>query len=125
MILSTIVAGLILSSQHPSTVNKQYVEEKYVVTSYSTHPSENGGYTVTCTGKPLRKGIIAVDPRFIPLGTKLWVPGYGWGMAADTGGYIRGRHIDLCTGNASRQLASRWGRKLLVIRIYSHKKAHK
>lgn len=40
-------------------------------------------------------GIVAVDPRVIPLYTKMYIPGYGFGLAADTGGYIIGNRIDL------------------------------
>ena len=47
-------------------------------------------------GIPARKGIVAVDPRVIPLGTKLYVEGYGVALAADTGGAIKGSRIDLC-----------------------------
>jgi len=47
-------------------------------------------------GFPAGKGIVAVDPRVIPLGTKLYVEGYGVALAADTGGAIRGGRIDLC-----------------------------
>ena len=39
----------------------------------------------TALGIPVRKGVVAVDPRLIPLGTKLHVPGYGPGVAADVG----------------------------------------
>ena len=52
-------------------------------------------YGVTATGLPMRKGIVAVDPKAISLGTKLYVPGYGAGLAADTGGGVRGKWIDL------------------------------
>ncbi len=52
-------------------------------------------YGRTATGLPMGDGIVAVDPRVIPLGTKVYVPGYGLGLAADTGGAIRGRRIDL------------------------------
>jgi 3D (Asp-Asp-Asp) domain-containing protein len=49
----------------------------------------------TATGWWLTKGIVAVDPRVIPLGTKMYVPGYGFGNAQDTGGAIKGNRIDL------------------------------
>jgi resuscitation-promoting factor RpfB len=52
-------------------------------------------YGITATGLPMRKGIVAVDPSTISLGTKLYVPGYGIGLAADTGGGIRGKWVDL------------------------------
>jgi 3D (Asp-Asp-Asp) domain-containing protein len=61
-------------------------------TAYS--PEE--GFAVTATGKRARKGIVAVDPRVIPLGTRLYVEGYGEAVAEDTGGAIKGRRIDLC-----------------------------
>ena len=52
-------------------------------------------YGISKSGLPVQKGIIAVDPRVIPLGTRLYVPGYGYGIAADTGGGIVGNMIDL------------------------------
>jgi uncharacterized protein YabE (DUF348 family) len=60
--------------------------------SYS--PSSAGG-SITASGAPLEKGLVAVDPRYIPLGTRLYIPGYGEALAADTGGGVRGRVIDL------------------------------
>lgn len=60
--------------------------------SYS--PSSAGG-SITASGAPLKKGLVAVDTRYIPLGTRLYIPGYGEAIAADTGGGIRGRIIDL------------------------------
>jgi uncharacterized protein YabE (DUF348 family) len=61
----------------------------------SYHPSELGGNTTTASGEQLRKGIVAVDTRYIPFNTRLYIPGYGEGLAADTGGDIKGRVIDL------------------------------
>jgi uncharacterized protein YabE (DUF348 family)/3D (Asp-Asp-Asp) domain-containing protein len=52
-------------------------------------------YGITATGVPVDRGVIAVDPSVIPLGTRLYIPGYGYGVAADTGGGIRGNMIDL------------------------------
>ncbi len=53
-------------------------------TSY--HPAALGGDDVTATGRRLTKGIVGIDPTVIPYGTQLYVPGYGVGIAADTGG---------------------------------------
>lgn len=63
-------------------------------TSY--HPAALGGDNVTATGKILKKGIVGIDPRLIPYGTRLYVPGYGYGEAADTGAPRRSQYwIDL------------------------------
>lgn len=52
-------------------------------------------YGITATGVPVTQGIVAVDPNVIPLGTRMYIPGYGFGVAADTGGGISGNMIDL------------------------------
>lgn len=71
-------------------------------TAYSTHPSENGGYTVSAMGNQLGHGIVAVDPSVVPLGSKVYVAAadgswaYGIASAEDTGGAIKGNKIDLC-----------------------------
>ena len=57
-----------------------------------------GGGGVTATGTGVYKGIVAVDPRVIPLGTRMWIPGYGYGIAADTGAGVVGAFIDLGYG---------------------------
>lgn len=57
-----------------------------------------GGSGTTATGTAVYKGIVAVDPRVIPLGTRMYIPGYGPGIAADTGGAIIGNIIDLGFG---------------------------
>lgn len=77
-------------------------------------PGAGAGF-ITATGKKARRGIIAVDPRVIPLGTKLYVPGYGHGIAADTGGAIKGNRIDLCFD--TRTEAINWGKRRVVIYI--------
>lgn len=59
-------------------------------------PSDGNGAGITATGIIARRGVVAVDPDVIPLGTKVYIPGYGTAVAADTGGAIRGNKIDLC-----------------------------
>lgn len=58
-------------------------------------PPWHPGYGITSVGVRVHKGIIAVDPRVIPYWTQIYVPGYGVGVAADTGGGIVGNKIDL------------------------------
>ena len=70
----------------------------------------------TASGLPVGKGVVAVDPKLIPLGTRLFVPGYGRGVAADMGVGIKGRIIDLWMPNHAA--ARKWGRKTVVITVY-------
>ena len=86
-----------------------------VATGYSPDPRENGGYTTTATGLPIGYGAAAVDPRVIPLGTKLYVEGYGYALACDTGGAIKGKRIDLAYD--SYRLANTKGRKKVRVWI--------
>lgn len=66
-------------------------------------------------GLPLAKGIIAVDPNVIPMGSRLYVEGYGEGIAADQGGAIKGTRIDLCF--ATHQQALNFGMKTVKVTI--------
>ncbi len=59
-------------------------EVDFIISFYSSDPSENGGYTVTCTGQPLQYGIVASN--VYPLGTKIYLEGYGLFTVADRGG---------------------------------------
>jgi len=70
----------------------------------------------TALGVPVRKGVVAVDPKLIPLGTKLHVPGYGPGLAADVGYAIKGKIIDLWFPTLKK--AQAWGRRTVTITIY-------
>lgn len=68
-----------------------------------------GGSGRTATGTAVYKGIVAVDPTVIPLGTRMYIPGYGPGLAADTGGGIKGYKIDLGYGaNDVYDWRTRW-----------------
>jgi 3D (Asp-Asp-Asp) domain-containing protein len=83
-----------------------------LATSYTaaTSGKEKGHplYGITYLGWRARKGIVAVDPRVINLRTRVYVPGYGVGVAADTGGKIKGRRIDLCYDEGELKLWRRW-----------------
>jgi 3D (Asp-Asp-Asp) domain-containing protein len=69
----------------------------------------------TATGMPVGPGVVAVDPSVIPLGSKMYVPGYGNGVAADVGGGIKGDVIDLWMPQAQ---CVAWGRRTVTITIY-------
>lgn len=56
---------------------------------------DDPNYGITATGVRVTWGVIAVDPSVIPLGTRMYIPGYGYGVAADTGGGVKGYMIDL------------------------------
>jgi 3D (Asp-Asp-Asp) domain-containing protein len=70
----------------------------------------------TASGLPVGHGIVAVDPAVIPLGTRMFVPGYGPAIAADVGSAVRGNIIDLWM--PSRAAALGWGRRTVTITIY-------
>jgi len=60
-----------------------------------SYKPSSAGDNITATGAVLQKGIVAIDPNYIPYGTRMYIPGYGFGLAADTGGGVKGRLIDL------------------------------
>lgn len=70
----------------------------------------------TATGVPVGWGIVAVDPGFIPLGTGMTIPGYGEGVAADTGGAVMGARIDVWFPTRAEALA--WGTRTVTITLH-------
>ena len=86
---------------------------RMIATAYT--PGCDGCSGITKTGIQAGHGIVAVDPRYIPLGTKLYVPGYGRALAADIGGAIQGRRIDL--GFDSLRAAQLFGRREIVVYV--------
>jgi 3D (Asp-Asp-Asp) domain-containing protein len=82
----------------PAPPDEQACIEKMDVFATWYTAASSGGSGITFTGTAVYKGIVAVDPRVIPLGTRMYIPGYGYGLAADTGGGIIGDWIDLGYG---------------------------
>ena len=97
------------SNGAPSKYSKVITVE---ATAYSSQDPGNGNYTAT--GSRLKKGIVSVDPRLIPLGTRLYVEGYGYAVADDVGGAIKGHRIDLAYD--SRSEALQFGRQ--TVKVY-------
>jgi 3D (Asp-Asp-Asp) domain-containing protein len=106
-----------------STLTFPQKSMQVVATAYGTNKEENGGYTTTKTGHTLKKGIIAVDPKIIPLYSDVFIKGMGMFKALDVGGAIKGKRIDICL--ASRSQVSRFGRKVVNIVVYPPKKVRK
>lgn len=82
-----------------------------IATAYTAQCGGCSGYTAT--GQHAGHGIVAVDPRVIPLGTHLFIPGYGVAIAGDTGGAIVGNRIDL--GFNSLSDAMEFGRREVTV----------
>jgi 3D (Asp-Asp-Asp) domain-containing protein len=67
----------------------------YYTPASAGRPPSDPNYGRTATGVLVTYGVVAVDPNVIPLGTKMFIPGYGYAVAADTGGAVKGYIIDL------------------------------
>ncbi len=86
------------------------VGRRVQVTAYAYHLR---GFTARGTRTQL--GTVAVDPRMIPMGSRLYIPGYGWGRAVDTGGAIQGRKIDVWLPTLSQCL--QWGVRDVTVTV--------
>ena len=110
-------------------IEEEPVRENVVETSYGSInytnvmsmeataylPTDGSGAGVTATGVRATYGVVAVDPRIIPLGSKVYIPGYGVALAADTGGAIKGYKIDLCMESYSECM--RFGRRNVTVYV--------
>lgn len=108
-----------------NTIHGYSYSKKLTVTAtaYDTSPEENGGYSKTAMGLTPGFGIVAVDPKVIPLGTKLYIESpdggkswtYGYCIAGDTGGAIKGNRVDLCYN--TRRECIKFGRRSATVYI--------
>ena len=108
----TVLAVLVLGIEG-SAFGQPQAQQSYRIKVDAVASSLPGS---TALGVPVAKGVVAVDPKLIPLGTKLHVPGYGPGLAADVGYAIKGRLIDLWF--PTRAKAREWGRRTVTITVY-------
>jgi 3D (Asp-Asp-Asp) domain-containing protein len=97
------------SSSPPTTPTQRTRAITVVATGYSLAGT-------TSIGMPVGWGVVAVDPSLIPLGTRLMIPGYGEGVAADTGSAVQGATIDLWFPTGAQALA--WGRRTVTITLH-------
>ncbi|WP_242264492.1 cell wall-binding protein EntB [Bacillus cereus group sp. BfR-BA-01422] len=114
--------ALKVKEQSKNNIQSVKRELTVVATAYTADPSENGTYggrVLTAMGHDLTANpnmrIIAVDPKVIPLGSKVWVEGYGEAIAGDTGSAIKGNRIDVLMGSKSK--AMNWGRQTVKVKI--------
>ncbi len=130
---ATVLASRIVRSSHPRVIAEGIDEyqaferfaqrgvDRTVALASSAMQMTATAYTADCagcsgitaSGRPAGHGIVAVDPSVIPLGTRLYIPGYGYAVAGDTGGAIRGDRIDL--GFNSERDALLFGRREVTV----------
>jgi len=111
--LASIVPNVALKPAQEAPIVRREVSRGSVKTEPKTLIVQVTTYTwtgnQTFTGTWPQLGTIAVDPSVIPLGARLYVPGYGWGRAEDTGGAIKGSIIDVYY--PTEKEARQWGRQ--------------
>lgn len=91
--------------------------KKVLTVEATAYTASDPGCSGFCAnGMRFRKGMIAVDPRVIPMNSWVYVENYGIALAADTGGAIKGHIIDLAYH--SRDAALQWGRRNTRVYIY-------
>ncbi len=107
------------TTKQPSRSNNATVKKEFIANASAYTASCIGCSGITRTGINLLKNpsmkVIAVDPSVIPLGSKVYVEGYGYAVAGDTGGAIKGNRIDLFM--ASHSDAVQFGRKSVRVKV--------
>lgn len=108
-------AAQVAETQQTQPSGQTFIMES---TAYSSDPADTlGGGTVTATGQNLLTNpmAVAVDPNVIPLGTRLYVEGYGEAIASDTGGAIQGNIVDVHF--PTYEQCVQWGRRQVKVTI--------
>lgn len=108
-----------------STIKERYEAVRVVATGYTAGKESTGKspnhpeYGITYSGVKVRKdtfSTIAADPTVFPLGTIMFIPGYGFGVVADTGSAIKGNKIDLYF-QTKDQVFEHWGKKAVDVYV--------
>lgn len=115
----TRTAAMVVAAPTPPLAPVEVAAPVVAASGMRTLTVSATGYALrgrTATGIPTAPGVVAVDPSVIPLGTRLTIPGYGVGIAADTGGAVQGNTIDLWFPTTAQAL--QWGRRTITIVIH-------
>lgn len=125
---SNINYNYLVCSQHISVheINRQYYKPKrltlsdrsiktMVVTAYCPQEAGGGGHKTSTGTSAYSKGV-AVDPRLIKYGTKLYIPGYGEVIADDCGSKIKGHRLDI--RYTSKSSVKHWGKRTVKVIVY-------
>jgi len=119
--------GKVITASKPTIIIKGTADNRgltikktitVTATAYEPGPTSCGKWAngYTATGLKAGRGVIAVDPKVIPLGTRVYVEGYGYAVAADTGGAIKGNKIDVCMDTVAE--CRSWGRKTVKLHVF-------
>ncbi|CAH1189975.1 hypothetical protein PAECIP111893_00059 [Paenibacillus plantiphilus] len=121
LILCMLLPGL--CTAHRSNPAGRHVE--VIATGYTAGIESTGKkpghpqYGITYSGVKVRRGTvstIAADPSVFPIGTLLYIPGYGYGVVADTGSAIKGKKIDLYF-ETKKQVFKQWGKRTVEVQV--------
>lgn len=85
------------------------------VHAYGPNKGKKKKVGITASGTKAKPGTIAADTSVFPFGTRMKIPGYGWGTVEDRGGAIKGGRIDLFF--KSHKEALEWGRQTVKVRV--------
>ncbi|RWR06346.1 3D domain-containing protein [Siminovitchia fortis] len=103
----------------------QYPAKKVIATGYTAGEESTGkrpghpSYGITYSGVKVKRDLystVAADPEVFPIGTILFIPGYGYGVVADTGSAIKGNKIDLYYETVD-EVYKNWGKRTLDVHI--------
>jgi 3D (Asp-Asp-Asp) domain-containing protein len=116
---NSIEENKIIIQKEPVIITEKEIEHVewfyFIATGYSANDPVQGTDSITATGKEICEGVIAVDPKVIPLGVEVEIKNIGTFIAEDTGSKIKGNRIDIYFG--TKQEAKEFGKRGIWLRI--------